>query len=384
MKRRFDHTQDINERIKTHNKSLSSTTTTLIKQNKLNVSNDIKDDSNNGINLLCWACQCQSLEALKRILQRGVGMDMINQGQGPYRLTPLHIAASVGFSAGIDALIKHPDLDLNQTDIRGWTALHYTAYDHLETSTCLLLEAGARVDLYDTSGRLALHYAIRNKSLKIIRSLLVKRERNNPTSINLIWSSSGQHDGSSTTFPLEEAIIMASHDGSQRIVQALVNAGAFTQERNGWWEDKYESKRSSLLSLCVYWNRFDCLKYLIKTMKSKDDDIQRAFELAVQQRKIEMVIYLGNEVKWNPSSDLNGMNPSFLYAANHGFMEMIPFLLTPTTSLDCIQQAILFSSIIEKDESLKDILQHYHHWKKPIHHDASIANEAIINILFNK
>ncbi|KAG2194700.1 hypothetical protein INT46_001946 [Mucor plumbeus] len=317
--------------------------------------NDVKDNYY-GLNLLCWACQCKSLDAVKKILQQG-DID-INQSNGPHQMTALHIAAAVDFISGIDYLVQQPNLNLNQQDKAGLTALHYTARSNHYNSAKVLLEAGARLDLFDINGKLALHYAIRQNYVSdIVDLFLQKRERNNPSWTNLIWSTSSNNN---LNCVMEEAIAVIRNI---QIMHQLVRAGAFIAiEQGGWWEDAYNFKRNELLDLCIHWNRFDCLKYLVQeTNITQEVDYtlcQRALNIAVQQRKLDLVIYLCRTVQISPC-DANGYNTAFLYAANHGFMEMIPYLLTSDTSPDCIHQALLFAKLIGKKKNLGDILYYY-------------------------
>lgn len=147
-----------------------------------------------GLTLLCWACQCRSLDAVKKIVQQG-NVDINQNNNGPHQMTALHTAAAVNFIGGIDYLIRQPNLDLDQQDRAGLTALHYAARSNHHESLKALLEAGARLDVTDSNGNLALHYAIRhqNPSSFIIQLLLRKRERNNPSWTNLIWSAGDGH-----------------------------------------------------------------------------------------------------------------------------------------------------------------------------------------------
>lgn len=317
--------------------------------------NDVKDNEY-GLNLLCWACQCKSLVAVKRILQQG-DIDINQNNNGPHQMTALHIAAAVNFIGGLDYLIQQPNLDLNQQDSTGLTALHYAARSNHYAAAKALLEAGARLDVADTNGRLALHYTIRhqNPSPHFIRLLLEKRERNNPSWINLIWSASnGCHSA------MEESISVIR---DIQVMHQIVKAGAFIPlEQGGWWEDVYSDKMQGLLEMCVHWNRLDCLRYLVEevsiTHRVEYACCQQALHSAVQQRKLDLVVYLCKVARVRPC-DSNGYNASLLYAANHGFMEMIPYLLTANTSLNCIQQALLFANMIGKKKHLGDILHHF-------------------------
>lgn len=313
---------------------------------------DVKD-ATYGLNLLCWACQCKSIEAVKKILQQG-DID-INQRHGPHQITALHVAAAVDFSSGIDYLTQHPNLDLNLRDIYGLTAVHYAARHSKIASMATLLEAGARSDMYDRQGKLALHYAIRNSNVKIANMILAKRGRNNPTFTNLIWASS---NGSNCA--IEESIIMAVGNSTEMLKELLIAGSLISLKSGGWWEDRYSHKQSGLIGLCIDWNRFECLRYLV--VNTNIPLQPQALDQAVRQRKLDLVVYLCEHVGIDPCH-MNGNNPSLLYAANHGFMEMIPYLLKRNTSTDCIQQALLFTRMVGKDKIFCDILRQQ--WKLP-------------------
>ncbi|KAG2228447.1 hypothetical protein INT48_002728 [Thamnidium elegans] len=309
---------------------------------------DVKDTTY-GLNLLCWACQCKSIEAVKKLIRQGY-ID-INERNGPHQITALHIAAAVNFYEGIDCLTEHPDLDLNIKDAFGLTAVHYAAKHNKNDAVYTLLEVGARSDIFDQYGRLALHYAIRNSNKEIVQMILSKRGSNNPTFTNLIWSSTNKNH-----CIIEEAIFMAV--GNQLdILKLFFNVGMLISVASGgWWEDKYQDKRDGLIELCVEWNRFECLRFLV--INTNIPLRCQALDLAVRERKLDFVKYLCDNVGINPCHK-NGDNLSLLYAANHGFMEMIPHLLTPNTSTDCIQQAILFTKLNGKCKTFCDALQKY-------------------------
>lgn len=387
QKRRLDNPiPRTNEKLKIHKTNkldLNLLDTYLSSGKPINVK-----DQRYGLNLLCWACQCRSLDAVKKILQQGV-ID-INQRHGPHRMTALHIAASVDFASGIDCLASDPNLDLNQKDASGSTALHYAVRSNHYASTNVLLDAGARLDMYDKKNKLALHYAVHSGSLQLMSLILSKYERNNPSLTNLIWSSAQNSNN-----VIEETIV---NTGNRSVLSQLLQSGAFLPvSSGGWWENVYRSKRDMLIDLCIHWNRFDCLKCLVEEAQiSKENSgkmTYHALMLAVQQRKVDFVTYLCKHVRVNPCTS-NGNNPSLLYAANHGFAEMIPFLLTPETSPDCIQQAMLFSSMIGKSKMLGDLVRVY--WKPyNVSHDPTntitpteyenvdTANHAMYNIFEN-
>jgi len=72
--------------------------------------------------------------------------------------TVLHLSAALGFHELLGEIIQH-EVDLNQPDICGCTALHYAAlYGHL-TGATLLIYGGANAEVTDRWGRLAAELA---------------------------------------------------------------------------------------------------------------------------------------------------------------------------------------------------------------------------------
>lgn len=298
--------------------------------------------------LLSWACIGKSTEAIQ-YLKTYVHLD-INLKSGPQQTTALHEAALSGFNEGIDVLLQHPDIDINAVDKEGKTAVHYaTQANHTDTLK-ILLSAGARIDLF-AQGRLPIHLAIMYGHHQCVSLLLNKSKRhdNNPTSTDMLWKQNA--------IDLKSSIEMAIVAGYTTTLQLLLDHDSATQQ------PPLHQTKSGLVSLAVNWNRIESLQLLIKRGCLLDDD---CLLIAVQQRKIDMVHELATGGV-NPCL-ANGQNPSFLYAANHGFMDMIPLLLTLNTSKDCIQQALLLATPI----GLRDQLT-----KTIVHTLKSLANKKI-------
>lgn len=61
--------------------------------------------------------------------------------------TALHIAAAKGYSEVLEILLKLPNVEVDATDIDGWTPLHAAAHWAKEKSLRLLADAGASFDI---------------------------------------------------------------------------------------------------------------------------------------------------------------------------------------------------------------------------------------------
>lgn len=281
--------------------------------------------------LLSWACIGRSTEAIKNLLSL-VHLD-INMKTGPNKSTALHEACIIGFTEGIELLLQHSDIDINAVDNQGQTAVHCATQANQTECLKILLSAGARIDLI-SQGRLAIHTAILYGFQQCVSLLLSKSKRhdNNPSQIDILWHQNTLDNRSA----IESAIVT----GFTGTLQLLLDQDSTTKKPP-------HQHTPGLVSLAVVWNRIECLQLLIKRGCIIDHD---SLLNAVQQRKIDMVREL-SAAGANPCLS-NGQNPSFLYAANHGFLDMVPLVLTLDTSKDCIQQALLLSSSMGIREQL--------------------------------
>ncbi|KAI9249041.1 ankyrin repeat-containing domain protein [Sporodiniella umbellata] len=255
----------------------------------------------------------------------------INHTSGSNSTTALHEAAFVGFEEGIALLLQHPEIDINVKDQLGQTPLHYAVQRNQMGSLRALLSAGARLDLACHHQRLPIHTAVMCGFEMCTRLLLGHRlcHANNPQELDLVMAREGTQDQS-----VLACAVIRGHRHNLRLLLDLKPAPSDT------WTD-----------LAIYWNRLDCLQSLLD---SGHPISPNALLLAVQQRKIDLVRLLV-EAGARPCLE-NGQNPAFLYAANHGFMEMIPLLFTLSTSRDCIQQALFLASSCGAHLKLKHTL----------------------------
>lgn len=61
--------------------------------------------------------------------------------------TALHIAAAKGYSEVLEILLKLPNVEIDATDVDGWTPLHAAAHWAKEKPLRLLASAGASFDI---------------------------------------------------------------------------------------------------------------------------------------------------------------------------------------------------------------------------------------------
>lgn len=298
----------------------------LLKQYLANGGTPNIRDEQRGYSLLCWACKSYSESCLKLLLHQN-DID-INAVHGPERSTALHAAVAAGYHRGIELLSQHPKIDLNATDALGQSPLHWAVLTNQPQCLNLLLQKGTGVDIQDENGRHALQVAVFHRRLECVSVLL-----RYSAALDLLWTRS-RADGRST---VEDAVV----GGYSPILQLLIREAGSSLS---------PEKRLKLIQLAIVWNRLDCLKILVTSGKdvdqplTKDDPTDTPLYRAVQQRKIDIVRFL-RSVGATPCLS-NGQNPSFLYAVNHGFLEMLPLLLTPSTSTDCLRQALVLAETL--------------------------------------
>ncbi|KAF7726429.1 ANK_REP_REGION domain-containing protein [Apophysomyces ossiformis] len=289
----------------------------LYKDTELNP-NDVEQ----GLTLLSWACHSHSETYLKKYLQ-AYDLD-INKTSGPANETALHIAASAGFIVGVKLLAQHPDIHINALNKYGQTALHLAAQTNHPRCIRALLAHGARPDLSDGRGQLALHVAVHRRHMHCVTELLQDPE---------LLTVPSQIDK-------RDAIEMAVVVGDAPILRQLLSTIHERQQRR---------RQKSLLHLAVFYNRIECLQLLVDFGYDVNEDIvESPLYLAVQQRKFDLVRLL-RKAGANPCL-ADGTNPSLGYAIHHGLLEMIPMLVTLSTSTEFIEQAISLADHLSRPQ----------------------------------
>ena len=112
-----------------------------------------------------WAAASHGRSALvKQLIENGA--DREERG-GPYKSTPLHIAALSNCEAVVLILLElTADLSVKNKD--GETPLHYAALGGHTRVAGLLLDKGADVSATDNHGRMPLHFAVTENLAKLL------------------------------------------------------------------------------------------------------------------------------------------------------------------------------------------------------------------------
>ncbi|KAI9317061.1 ankyrin repeat-containing domain protein [Dichotomocladium elegans] len=264
-----------------------------------------------------------------------------NETHGPDQSTALHVAATVGFLTGIDQLLQHPEVNINVTDALGRTPVHRAILVNDVDCLKLLLKNGARIDVPDKNGRLPIHLAALYRRTDCVTVLLAHHR--NADHLPHILETKTLSDRRTV---VAECIV----GGSAVILRRLLA--------------EVTAKSARWVGLAVAWNRIECLHALIEAGLDvnrslvDDDPSDTPIYRAVQQRKIDVVRCL-RAAHADPCLQ-DGSNPSLLYAANHGFVDMIKLLLTPNTSSDCIRQAYLLMDSLGQGDQLLYIIKSSH------------------------
>eukprot|EP00403_Amphidinium_massartii_P036404 CAMPEP_0178448628 /NCGR_PEP_ID=MMETSP0689_2-20121128/42094_1 /TAXON_ID=160604 /ORGANISM="Amphidinium massartii, Strain CS-259" /LENGTH=172 /DNA_ID=CAMNT_0020073843 /DNA_START=51 /DNA_END=566 /DNA_ORIENTATION=- len=87
-------------------------------------------------------------------------------------MATLHEAAATGDMGTMSAMLDEEDLDVNQQDASGQTALHHAARHGEAAAAGLLVECDADVNVTDKQGNTALHVAAKTDKRLVVSCLL--------------------------------------------------------------------------------------------------------------------------------------------------------------------------------------------------------------------
>jgi ankyrin repeat protein len=104
--------------------------------------------------LLLEAIQNGNLEAVKKLIEEGINVNLIREG-----VTPLMIASSKGYTEIAETILQ-AGTNINEKSDDGWTALHKAVFDQEKTAIVdLLMQSGIDVDAKNKLGKTALNLA---------------------------------------------------------------------------------------------------------------------------------------------------------------------------------------------------------------------------------
>lgn len=120
---------------------------------------------------LLLAAKLGYMNGVKLLIERG-GIELLNQ-TGPYGETCLHAAVQSGSEQVVQYILELNQSLLKETDKNGATCLHYACITGKpRLITLFIKEHKAQTDPKDNKGETPLHYAVRNRKLKVVTKLV--------------------------------------------------------------------------------------------------------------------------------------------------------------------------------------------------------------------
>ncbi|KAI8338271.1 ankyrin repeat-containing domain protein [Chlamydoabsidia padenii] len=273
------------------------------------------------LSLLAWATKSSSLQGMRLLLDHALKTshtvsDLIRfaSGQGA---TAIHLATQQNFVKGLELIndyLQQGHNEWDRLDDKGWTALHYGVQSNACQAVDFILHHGAFGSPRDRMGVTPLTLALLLNHMDMVRRLIHTLD---------------DHDF--------VALLQLKNNNIQNDIWVLL----FDHHYN----DDEVDDRDDWLYLTVFWNRDDVLalllqykqnhrgKFIVASQQLSEENSILYYTL--QQGKLGMVKQLYQAGHLPPISPL-GDNPCLLYAAAHGYLDVIPLLYTTTTSDACL------------------------------------------------
>ena len=109
-----------------------------------------------GLNALMYALFYERIEEARKLIDSGIDVNELDQpSHTHYTRSALMIAAHRGYEAGVELLLESADLDVNQVNDAGWTALDFACMNGHTRIVRMLLEHRA---VSEFSAEIAVHF----------------------------------------------------------------------------------------------------------------------------------------------------------------------------------------------------------------------------------
>lgn len=254
-----------------------------------------------------------ALELDKRV----IASELIDHNVSVYSLNDeisncLMIAAKKNNLECLDKILARRQININATDLFGWTALMYSCYyGHAECTKSLLM-SGAQADIYDNDHMNALIWASGRGYADCV-SKLIQFGR---AKVNLVDKCG--------TSPL----IWAARKGHTEVVSTLVKAGANIDSIGmfGW----------SAVLVAVHGNHLETLKLLLQykpNINTCDGERHTPLIAASKEGKVEIVRLLLKARAFVNLSDDYG-HTALIHAAKGAHVEVVDLLLKNHADID--------------------------------------------------
>eukprot|EP00039_Didymoeca_costata_P029178 m.23543 g.23543 ORF g.23543 m.23543 type:complete len:1019 (+) comp7513_c0_seq1:364-3420(+) len=179
---------------------------------------------------LFYACEQGHLEVVDKLMEYGAEVHTVDkEGRNP-----LHFATLGGHAAVCTYLIREAKINPNAQDNGGRTPLHTAAYVGDATTTHVLIGCGADMDLQDSEGISAMHWAAAARSLHCVKALIEANAFPNHTEFH-----------SEKLTPLDYACLATDEDSREIVKYLRANGGKYVVEVRefaagyiqSWWRD---------------------------------------------------------------------------------------------------------------------------------------------------
>ena len=288
----------------------------------------------------------EHISIVNTLLDAGADVNMVD-GDG---MSPLHLAASVGNACIVSALLaKNADVFAQEYG-SSWQPIHSGAESGRLDVVNLLLEKGASADAVTVEGETPLYTAAKGGHVQVVERLLKYT-----TAVQALTSERGY-----------QAIHMAAQEGSLKIVDLLIGAGADVnvESFNG----------STPLALAAREGSLPVVSYLLRKKAKVDVVYGKTSRCAIHQaarRGHEKVVraFHSHSADLDPEA-LDGITPLWL-AAYHGHLSTLRFLLVHGANSNTTNKetglSALYVAIKKGKEACADLL---------ISHGADVYNVA--------
>ncbi|KAL7719522.1 ankyrin repeat-containing protein [Entamoeba marina] len=130
------------------------------------VDTNILDNDGNG--LIHVAVRARQSDIIPFLVNLGLDINCVNVNG----ISPLMFAIELGFDDIVVEILQVKELDINQIDLKGRTALHYAAIHGNAVVTDMLLENKINVDQEDVNKNNALHLCCEKGSFNVAKVLM--------------------------------------------------------------------------------------------------------------------------------------------------------------------------------------------------------------------
>jgi hypothetical protein len=334
------------------------------------------------LSLLGWATKSSSIQGIQLLINTSLERNNNSGKQGMVKellifpsqhgVTAIHMATQQNFVPALALFEQSLELEkkqcmassfldddkvswLNVVDgIKWWTPLHYGVQANACQAVDFLLYHGAFGSPKDRMGVTPLVLAFMLHHVDMVDRLIHTLDDHD---FIILLQQTKDHDKGNVSLDLWTLLFKHHYDE--------------LDQNGGMQQDEW-------LYLTIFWNRGDVLALLLQyhqdrkksssssspsvtlpipssttTASSQQQQQKDHFSLwkrpeddilfyTLQQGKLDMVKQLIGAGYYPPMSPM-GDNPCLLYAAAHGFLDVISLLYTPTTSDDCLQLVLQLS-----------------------------------------